>query len=165
MKSKKEKAIESQSIDKLLREWKSDIVEDIIIDVPDYSYGSSQEPLDANFQVRNINSWWGKINSWYDWWVPSWYVDYSITWVWFKPKAIEVKIIPYTWNIAVWGTATNNWTIKQSCIYSNAWSFSYDNNRLFRFSGTDVWTLVSFDSDWFTIKSDLDCRIIWTCFW
>lgn len=165
MKSNKEKQIKNQSIDKLIREWRSDIIEKETLDTPDYSYWQSQEPLDAEFQVRNIWWAWWKFNSWYDWSVPAWYTNYSITWVWFKPKSIEVKILSFTWNIAVWGNASDNWTINQNCIYSNAWTFGYDNNRLFRFSWTEVWTLVSFDADWFTIKSDLDCRIIWTCFW
>lgn len=163
MKSKKEKTIESQSIDKLLREWKSDIVEDIIIDAPDYSYGASQEPLDANFQVRNI--WWGKIKTWITPWVPSWYVDFSITWVWFKPKAIKVEVL-YWASVIAWGTADNtSWTLTQQCIWSNSWSLDYSTSRLFRFSWTQVWDLVSFDADWFTIKSDVSCIIQWTCFW
>ena len=165
MKSKKEKVIDWQSIDKLLREWKSDIIENDIIEVPEYDYGASQEPLDWAFQVRNISWWASKIKTWITPWVPSWYTNFSITWVWFKPKALQVTVLYWASTVA-WGIADEtNGTLTQQCVWSNSWSMDYSTSRLFRFSWTLVWDLVSFDADGFTVKSDVNCIIQWTCFW
>ena len=109
------------------------------------------------------SSSWGKIRTWYAS-IPSWYTDYAITWVWFKPKAIQVVV--YNWNKVAWWYADDVWwTIWQRCIYADSWAFSEQNWRLFRFDNINRWYLVSFDSDWFTVKSELNAVMIWTAFW
>ena len=157
----KPKVEENTSIDSLLYEkW---AIEPIEMETPNYDYGASQEPLNASYQVRNLNWWWWKIKTWYSS-ISSWYTDVAITWVWFKPKAIQVVV--HSSNKVAWGYADDVWwTLNQRCIYADWWAYGNQNTRLFRFWPTELWLLVSFDSDWFTVKSDLSARMIWTCFW
>ena len=132
------------------------------IDLPTYDYWKSQNTIDANISIRNIN-WWWKVKAWYVS-IPSWYTDYAITWIWFKPKAIQVVV--HSWNKVAWWSADDIWwTIQQQCIYADSWAFSEQNWRLFRFDNINRWYLVSFDSDWFTVKSELNAVMIWTAFW
>jgi hypothetical protein len=110
----------------------------------------------------NLSGWW-KVKTWYSS-IPSWYTNFAITWVWFTPKAIQVVV--QSSNKVAWGYADNVWwTLTQRCIYADWWNYSNQTTRLFRFSGTEVWDLVSLDSDWFTVRSDLSATMIWTCFW
>ena len=109
------------------------------------------------------SSSWGKIKTWYIV-CPSWYTNFAVTWVWFKPKAIQVVV--HNWNKVAWWYADDVWwNIQQQCIYADSWNYANQNGRLFRFDNLNRWDLVSFDSDWFTIKSDLICAVIWTAFW
>ena len=154
---KTKETIENRENDKQIEYLKPET-----LDVPDYRYWWSEEPLDASYQVRNIN-WWWKVKTWFSS-IASWYTDVAITWVWFKPKAIQVVV--HSSNKVAWGYADNVWwTLTQRCIYADWWAYSNQSTRLFRFSSTEVWDLVSFDSDWFTVKSDLAATMIWTCFW
>ena len=159
---KLDKDQENEDIESLIIKDKDSVIESDILEVPDYSYWASQEPLDWQFQVRNIASWW-KVKTWYSS-IPSWYTDFAITWLWFTPKAIQV--VAQSWNKWAWGYADNVWwTLTQRCIYSNSGALWESSSRLFRFSGTEVWLLVSLDSNWFTVKSDIAATMIWTCFW
>lgn len=111
----------------------------------------------------NISWAWLKIKTWFSS-IPNWYTNYSITWVWFKPKAI--KVVVYSWNKVAWWNADDVWwTIQQQCIYADSWNYSDQNGRLFRFDNINRWDLVSFDNNWFTVKSDLSATMVWTCFW
>ena len=156
------KPLENETIDDLLKN-KDEVYTNEVMETPDYSYWASQMPLDWSYQVRNINTWWWKIKTWYIS-VNSWYTNQSITWIWFKPKAIQITI--HSWNkVAWWYANDNNWTIQQQCIYADNWSYIEQNWRLFRFDNTNRWLLVSFDNDWFTIKSDLSAVMIYQCYW
>lgn len=148
------------SIEDLIRSgWD---ISPIDMQVPDYDYGASQEPLNAEFQVRNINAWWWKVKTWYVS-ITAW-TWIQITWVWFTPKVIQVVV--HSWNKSAWGYADDVWgTLTQRCIYQDSWSWWNQNSRLFRFSSAEVWLLVSIDSDWFTVNSDLNCTMIYICFW
>lgn len=129
----------------------------------DYEYGWPIQKLRPWIEVE-WSTWWWNIKTWYSS-IPSGYTNFSITWVWFKPKAIQVTV--YNWsNKIAWGNADNiSWSISQRCIYFDWTNYSDQNTRLFRFDWTNRWDLVSFDTDWFTIKSDLSAIMIWTCFW
>jgi hypothetical protein len=151
-----------ESIDDLIvKERDSDFVIDTL-EIPDYSYGYNNESLDYN-RLRNKPSWWGwLVKTWYAS-IPGWYTDFAITWVWFTPKALHITV-QTSGKAAWWFAHTDGTSITQWCTYSPGSWFSYSNIRLFRFDWTNVWLLVSFDADWFTVKSDLACTMIWSCF-
>ena len=129
-----------------------------------YEAWQTKAPLIIGQEVEwTVWGGWWQVKTWYVS-VPSGYTDFAITWVWFTPKVIQVTV--HSWNKSAWGYADNVWwTLAQRCIFQNAGSWDNSNIRLFRFSSTEVWLLVSIDSDWFTVKSDLACTMIYTCFW
>ena len=51
---KLDKDQENEDIESLIIKDKDSVIESDILEVPDYSYWASQEPLDWQFQVRNI---------------------------------------------------------------------------------------------------------------
>jgi len=145
--------------EKYSEEYKPVILEESISDYwKDYNYWKTKEKLVIWREVK-----W---NSWIE--VKTWYSS-IIAWntnivVWFKPKAIQVVV--HSWNKCAWGYADDIWwTIWQRCIYSDSWSFSNQSSRLFRFSWTEVWSLASFNADWFSVWSDVGAIMIWTAFW
>lgn len=152
---------ENTSIDEIIEE--QGVIQPLELETPDYSYWASQEPLNASYQVRNINGWWG-------WWkVMTWFNDFwpwtrSIT-VWFKPKAINVSV--RTSNGLAWGSATS--PSNQQCValyLTSTPNSDSQNGRLFRTWSTSwLWSLVSIDEDWFTVSCDISFTITWTAFW
>lgn len=156
--TKEPKIVEDTSFDKLLEDfW---VIEPVEMQTPDYSYWASQEPLNASYQIRNLN-WWWKVKTWFSSISAG---TTNITWVWFKPKSIQVVV--NTSNRVAWGYADNIWwTLTQRCVYFNWSTYNSQPSRLFRFDWINVWNLISIDNDWFTVSSDLSATMIWTCFW
>lgn len=155
------KNLENENIDQLIIKEKGNVIENEVLETPDYSYWASQEPLNASYQVRWLKVWWWKMKTWFSSISAG---STSITWVWFKPKVIQVVV--NTSNRVAWWYADNIWwTITQRCVYFNGSTYDSQWSRLFRFDWSNVWNLVSIDSDWFTVSSDLSATMIWTCFW
>lgn len=153
------------------------------IETPDYSYWKGQDTLDAKVAIRNLSkvaiSWkyedilnkpnvwncmvWNVVIPWGD-------VNISITWIGFKPNEIHITASQWKdWNNSLcwWYWCETNGNIKQVCRYSqnNLANTTQSDNRLFRFSATETWLLVSFDNDWFTLKSSFTCNITYICKW
>jgi hypothetical protein len=142
------------------KEYKPQTIEIKTIDYwEDYKYWKQQEKLVIWREIIKKETNNTKLKTWRTQ-IPWWYINYSITWIWFKPKIIQV--IVQNNNKVAWGTADEN---NQQCIYVDNWNYTTTTTRLFRFDNINVWFLVSIDNDWFTVKSDLVADMIYTCIW
>ena len=142
------------------KEYKPQTIEIKTIDYwEDYKYWKQQEKLVIWREIIKKETNNTKLKTWRTQ-IPWWYINYSITWIWFKPKIIQV--IVQNNNKVAWGTADEN---NQQCIYADNWNYTTTTTRLFRFDNINVWFLVSIDNDWFTVKSDLVADMIYTCIW
>lgn len=104
------KELENESIDQLILKDKWSVFENEVLEIPDYSYWASQEPLNASYQIRNIK-WWSKTlyftklaSAW------TWIVNY--TWFWFTPTAYIIQAW-YKWALSWTSTSycTNFWWV------------------------------------------------------
>ena len=160
------KELENQNIDKLIIEEKGNIKPDII-NTPDYSYWDSQEQLNAEFQIRNINFYATAIQRLASIW--TWEQEFI---VWFKPKFIEIlaykkNATEQTYSI---GTSTkwvgscmytystktqdNNDTKILDINYTNEW-WGRTTAELVRM--TRWWFVLNFTNSWEDIQMNIKC--------
>lgn len=174
---------EQETLSKQEKVWeKIETVELETIETPNYDYWLSQNTIDWPIAIRNL--WWNYYESWDDdnwaWTVP---YDIQITWVWFKPKLIQIVATrAQSWHSVIsWGNAVD-WS-KWSCIYQHDNSntiisgTSYQSSKIISLEWQVWWTypdieaeLKSMDNDGFTLtvtRNDLwtNFTFTYTCFW
>lgn len=123
------------------------------IEVPEYNYGQSQNTLDYNKAIRNKpeQSGW-KYKVWSFDITSAWYL--TISWVWFRPKYLEIEWI-YGWWYTKWKTdwTTTNSIILDTIINTNT-RYTSEIIRM-----RNNWTTIlvtnfdSFTDDWFIINT------------
>lgn len=156
-----------ESIDSLAtaNKWEIDLPE---LETSDYSYWASQEPLNAEYQVRWISNIsiksWSITFTWSTW-------NKSVTGIWFKPKTVQLNASAN--GIARWisvGTA-DDWQTGQ-CVYQY-WDSALDANSIIKLRNSSATPtheaqLVSMDTDGFTVDFTTFttyCECTYTCFW
>ena len=143
-----------------------------VIEVPDYDYWASQDTLDANIAIRNLDipKFKQLVTSR---WASTW--DFAITWVWFKPKMVRIQ------GHDNWGSHTewSDWTAVDwdlwNVIYKSwaTWAIWEDTwNILVLYldpSNNQVAKLKSMDADWctltFTTSVWSSIRMFYTFYW
>jgi hypothetical protein len=120
------------------------------IDIPNYQYGNNQNTLDYNISIRNKPISWSNYKIWTWTFTTTW--SLSITWLWFKPKLVEI----FCNNSASWFCQWKwDWTSQFVSYFdtNNAW-FSTNYIIWYRNAWSTVaqWTLTTLDNDWFTLN-------------
>lgn len=125
------------------------------IQVPDYSYGNSQDTIDWAVSVRNITAppKFAILAGTYP--ASTW--NFSITWVWFQPVSIKLTSMFAGGTQSTW--FAKDWVFEYvySSSASTAWRWDYQSSEIVRIYDNTlwvntIWAMVSFDTDWITIN-------------
>jgi len=167
------KVEETTSIDKLL--INQGVIQPIEMINPDYSYGASQEPLNASFQVRNIPQPTPTVfNMKIGHFTITTTGSIVITGLWFTPNHIRLlaNLSWGTWSIS--SDSITNWTTTHTTYQYNTTTVMrnyYNNTNLIFLEDCSswvcqnmTWVLTSLDTDWFTINiSNKTLAWTWDC--
>jgi len=163
----------NETLDNQIQVWeKIETIYPEIIQTPDYGYWVNQNTIDWQVAIRNLNNWWWKYYCW-SFVSPLSVWNYSITWIWFKPKMIIFQAIYSSNNgsMSWWQTNwVNSWAFFH--FYLN-WTPYYDLTSAVIYvrnsSGTTTSaSFVSCDNDWFTINflnAWFKSNIHYQCYW
>lgn len=167
---------ENETIDDLILKDKWSVIENDILEVPDYSYWASQEPLNASYQLRNIKWWWKVKTLIFERLASVWTWTQSFTWFWFTPTSYTIQTTrtwitttfypcfsdwAYDWTtqmirqVADWYSRVLTWCVWR-LLYTNQWWWT-----------TNI-VHSSLDTDWITLNfttSSEDCYLVITCYW
>lgn len=161
-KKEKQKVDKTETIDDLKKIEQYNEYQPEIIKTPDYDYWNTNEPLNWQYQVRNIPT---KIFIWNDSIIWTWIKE--IKNIWFIPSYIEI--------FAQWSNIYSEWYYKSKlnyCLWNN-WTSSNKNTDNIIYLQDENWNITSANINkiwnWKFIlnitQADISTDFIYKCYW